>query len=156
VTCTGHIAECNWEAWRKETRWHNVRCEENLKFNFKGVRCGGVDRIHLTQCRFHWQALVELVMNCGLQNNLQFEWLIASEEGLWTMYLVSDILIYALTWFIYLFLFFHSVFLYMNSRQDVGGTSELTSERLNIHMPECPQHLYIILNLPACYQKPKN
>ena len=63
-------------------RWCNVRCEDNLKFNFKGVGCGGVNRIYLAQCTFHWEVLVELVMNFGFQNNLQFEWLIASEEGL--------------------------------------------------------------------------
>jgi len=41
-----------------------------------------VNRIYLAQCTFHWEVLVELVMNFGFQNNLQFEWLIASEEGL--------------------------------------------------------------------------
>jgi len=44
----------------------------------------------------------------------------------------------------------------MNSRQDVRSTYELTPDKLNIHMPECPLHLYIILNLPARYKNPKN
>jgi hypothetical protein len=73
-----------------------------MKFNFKGVGCRGVDRIHLALCRFHWQVLVDLVMQFGL--------LIASEEGCDVISVPSDILTSLLNLFVSFFPFCLSLY----------------------------------------------
>jgi hypothetical protein len=39
------------------------RWEDNIKMNFQGMECGGMDWIELAQDRDRWQALVNVVMN---------------------------------------------------------------------------------------------
>jgi len=43
---------------RPRRRW-----EDNIKMDLKGVECGDMDWIHLTQDRDRWWALVNAVMN---------------------------------------------------------------------------------------------
>jgi len=47
---------------RSRCRW-----EDNIKVDLQEVGCGGMDWIELAQDRDRWQALVNAVMNLGVQ-----------------------------------------------------------------------------------------
>jgi hypothetical protein len=46
------------------------RWEDNIKMDLREIRCGGMDRIDMTQDRALWRALVNTVMNLRVPQNI--------------------------------------------------------------------------------------
>jgi hypothetical protein len=68
-----HTRACGVDAWNEYFKFKTTgfkvrggatcRCENNIRMDFKGIGCEGVDWIHLAQARIRWGAVVNTVMN---------------------------------------------------------------------------------------------
>jgi hypothetical protein len=56
-----------WHEWgRSEVRtkfWSDLKKEDNIRMDLRETEWEGVDWIHLAQDRYHWQDLVNTVIN---------------------------------------------------------------------------------------------